>query len=300
MHKPLSIRLLENARGALTLAIIVGSLLVCFIGFLPPALAKLAVPNERFRRACSPPMTFFCRLWFACMAFAERHISRQGLIVDAEVAPSPRGRYLLIGNHQSWADILILLRVTQPQLPFPRFFIKQELIWVPLIGFATWALDMPYMKRYSKEQVRKNPALRGADMETTRRKCEVFRHLPSLIINYPEGTRFSHAKRDAQGSPYRHLLKPRVGGCAFIIEAMGDLLDGVLDLTIVYRGVEDPSFWDYCCGRLPEVRVSLRRLPVPEEEARRWIARSWAQKDRDIETWQAVPGAAASAQTPQT
>ena len=45
--------------------------------------------------------------------------------------------YLMTSNHQSWADILVLQKVTNRRVPSLKFFLKQELIWVPLLGLAT-------------------------------------------------------------------------------------------------------------------------------------------------------------------
>ncbi len=58
-----------------------------------------------------------------------------------------RGWYLVSSNHQSWVDILVLQRIFHGRIPFLKFFLKQELIWVPVIGLAWWALDFPFMKR---------------------------------------------------------------------------------------------------------------------------------------------------------
>lgn len=289
--------IVANLRGGLTLTVYVVSLVLAFtLGFLPAALVKLVVPHAGFRRGCTRVMIVFCRLWFDTMAVATNRIAGQRIVIDNQANPSPNGRYLLLGNHQTWTDILVLLHASQPHMPFVRFFLKQQMIWVPIIGFATWALDFPFMKRYSAEQLQQNPELRGKDLETTKRACEIFRHTPSLVINYPEGTRFTAAKHAAQESPYRHLLKPKVGGCAFIVESMGDVLDGMLDLTIAYRGVHTPTMWDFACGRIPEVRVRLRELPVPEVLARgdyqtnadnraamrAWMDNYWQDKDQEL------------------
>jgi 1-acyl-sn-glycerol-3-phosphate acyltransferase len=41
----------------------------------------------------------------------------------------------------------VLQRIFHGRIPFLKFFLKQELIWVPVIGLAWWALDFPFMKR---------------------------------------------------------------------------------------------------------------------------------------------------------
>ena len=112
--------------------------------------------------------------------------------------------YLMTSNHQSWADILVLQKVTNRRVPSLKFFLKQELIWVPLLGLAWWALDFPFMKRYSRAQLEKRPELKGKDMETTRKACEKYAHYPVSVMNFFEGTRFTEEKHRQQNSPYRH------------------------------------------------------------------------------------------------
>lgn len=290
--------LLATLRGIGTATFIVLSLFLLFFPFfLPLALIKLLVPHFRFRLGCTRAMVWVAWRWMACIDFAMDHIARQKIVIDNPVQNRPEARLLLISNHQSWADILVLIRVlAKSRLPFPRFFIKQQMIWVPIIGFATWALDFPYMKRYSREQVEKNPSLKGQDLETTRRACEIYRHQPVAVINFAEGTRSTAAKRQASGSPYKRLLKPKAGGTAFMLYAMGDVLDEVLEVAVVYRGSDNPTIWQYWCGTLPEVRAIVRPLAIPREyygrdyqndaefqdSFRNWMNDYWAGKDKEI------------------
>lgn len=203
--------------------------------------------------------------------------------------------YLVVSNHQSWVDILVLQRALNRRIPFMRFFIKQQLFWVPVIGQAWWALDFPFMRRYSKDQVRKNPALKGRDLETARRACEKFRDLPTSMMSFLEGTRLTEAKRDKQRSPYRNLLLPRVGGVSQVFHAMADSLKGVVDVTIVYQG-KAPTLWQLLCGRIPQVAVDIRRLDIdtqllgqdasdPDFRARlaNWADDLWQAKDERID-----------------
>lgn len=283
-------------RGVLSIALIVTSLFVLFLGFLPGALLKLAVPHARFRRACTRYMLVFCRLWLRCVEWATDHVSRQRIVIENTVPTDLNGRYLLIGNHQSWADILILVRTIRGTLPFPRWFMKRQLIWVPIIGFATWALDFPFMKRHTKEQVAQNPGLAEQDLQTTRQACEIYRYQSATIVNYAEGTRSTAAKRAARDSPFHTMLRPKAGGTAFMLEAMGDVLDGTVELMVAYRGTNKPSLWQYLCGQLPEVRVRLRPLHIPDsllrgdyrndpeyaQRFRDWLNAVWAERDAEI------------------
>jgi 1-acyl-sn-glycerol-3-phosphate acyltransferase len=210
----------------------------------------------------------------AAMAIAENWISVNSWGIDAVgpigwdvVLPEGlrKGGWYLVGcNHRSLVDIVVLQRVFNRRIPLLKFFLKRELIRVPFLGLAWWALDFPFMKRHTREEMERNPALRGEDLETTRRACERFRWTPVSVINFLEGTRFSEAKRIRKGSPYRHLLPPKAGGVAFALEAMGGMFERFLDVTIAYpRGT--PGFWDVLCGRLPLVVVRVESMPVPPE-----------------------------------
>jgi 1-acyl-sn-glycerol-3-phosphate acyltransferase len=193
-------------------------------------------------------------------------------------------------------DIPVLQQVFNRRIPFLKFFLKSQLIWVPVLGLAWWALDFPFMKRYSREQLEKHPEWRGKDVEATRKACEKYRELPVSVMNFVEGTRFTEAKHDRQKSPYRHLLHPRAGGIAFVLDAMGDMLHAVVDVTVFYP-CGRPGVLDLLAGRVRRVEVSVRTIPIPPEllggnyendEAFRrrfqdWLNDLWASKDTNLE-----------------
>lgn len=101
---------------------------------------------------------------------------------------SKKNWYLLICNHRSWADIVVLCVLFRKHIPMNKYFLKQQLAWVPFLGLACWALDMPFMKRYSRAYLLRHPERRGKDVETTRRSCEKFRLHPTTIVNFVEGS----------------------------------------------------------------------------------------------------------------
>ncbi|HSL62549.1 MAG TPA: acetyltransferase, partial [Desulfotignum sp.] len=127
---------------------------------------------------------------------------------------NPSEWYLVMSNHQSWVDILVLQKTLHRKIPMLKFFLKKELIWVPFLGLAWWALDFPFMKRYSKEFLAKYPHLKGKDLESTKKACQKFRHTPVSIMNFVEGTRYTPQK--AKHSAFSHLLTPKAGGIAFV------------------------------------------------------------------------------------
>jgi len=198
---------------------------------------------------------------------------------------------LVLANHQSWTDILLLQNTLRPHLPPLKFFTKRELLWLPFLGQAMWALDFPFMHRYSPAYLERHPEKRGKDLETTRRACAHFRHTPTAVINFVEGTRWTPEKHAAQGSPYPGLLKPRAGGTGFVLSALGDQLDRYVDVTLCYHTAR-PNFWRYLCGRLGPVDVIIEQGPLPEalrggdygedpafrEAVKTWLDERWQRK----------------------
>ena len=174
------------------------------------------------------------------------------------------GRYLVFCNHQSWVDIVVLQHCLNRRAPFMRFLLKQELIWVPFLGFCWWALDMAFLRRYSRAQLLKNPELRGKDLENATRACEKLKHIPVSMMTFPEGTRFTAAKHDQQNSPFKHLLRPRYGGIGQVLYSFDDALDHLIDVTIIYPdGV--PGIWQFVSGQVKRISVRVRLLPIGAE-----------------------------------
>lgn len=227
-------------------------------------LLKLLTPaGSRARDGLSRLAAAIAQTWAAVNVQLSAAFQRieWDIRIDADV--HPKGQYLVCANHQTWNDIFVLMRTFERRAPFFKFFLKQELIWVPVLGLAWWGLDYPFMKRSTPEQIKKNPALKGKDLETTRRACEKFRNQPVLILNFLEGTRFTATKHANQKSPYRHLLRPKAGGFAFALEAMGDKLHALLDVNIAYPDGA-VGFWEFLCGKVRRVVVEVRPLQVPE------------------------------------
>ena len=205
------------------------------------------------------------------------------------------GWYLLISNHLSGFDIAALTYVLRNNIPMLKFFLKKELLYVPFLGLGCWALDMPFMNRTSAKQLRKNPKLKGKDLETTRRSCEKFKTIPTSIINYVEGSRFTPEKKARQRSPYRYLLRPKAGGIAFTISAMGEQFTSLLNVTLVYPDSADNTLSEVMHGKVKRIVVRIESMPVPEVDDKqyfndaecraqfqRWLNGVWQQKDEQI------------------
>ncbi|MCT7947611.1 acyltransferase [Shewanella septentrionalis] len=215
------------------------------------------IPISLLRTATSHVLDFCASAWISVNGVIERCLHPVKIELSGDTDFSTKEWYMVIANHQSWVDILILQRVFNRKIPFLKFFLKQELIFVPILGLAWWALDFPFMRRYSTAQLRKNPKLKGKDIEITRKACAKFKAKPVSVMNFVEGTRFSKAKHQKQNSQFQHLLKPKAGGMAFALSAMGEQIHKLVDVSIYYPDAV-PSYWDYLTGKLPSVKVHIK------------------------------------------
>ena len=242
---------------------IVVSILIHFVPVITVTLVKVLIPWRISRLICTRIIIGISISWIHVnnLVFSFFHRTRWEIRGGEDL--SLEGWYLVLCNHQSWVDIFVLQRNLCGKIPFLKFFLKQELIWVPVMGIVWWAQDYPFMKRYSKEYLLKNPHKKGKDLEVTRKACEKFRTTPVSVMNFVEGTRITEAKRLRQKSPFQRLLRPKSAGTAFVLSARGREMNTIVDVTIAYpHGV--PSFWQFVCGNVSLIRMHIRTLAIHE------------------------------------
>lgn len=278
--------------GAISVVLLALNTLFWATPLLLLSLLKLALPLPAVRRPVDRALNALATNWISCNSAWLGWTQRHAWDVQGLEGLRPGGWYLVNCNHRSWVDIFVLQRVCNRRVPFLKFFLKQQLIWVPVIGLVWWALDFPFMRRHSEAAIRRNPTLRLQDLETTRRSCARFALIPTSVMNFAEGTRLTAAKHAAQGSPYRHLLKPKAGALALAMNVMGNQFSSLLDITLVYPD-GTPSFWDLACGRAGRVVVRVQERPLSadllggdysgdaayRERFQRWLGQIWLEKD---------------------
>ncbi len=259
------------------------------------SLLKLGLPAKRVRALTNRILNGIAGGWIACNSGWMRLTQRTTWDVRGLEDLDPRGWYMVNCNHQSWVDIFVLQHLLNNRIPLLKFFLKRQLLYVPIMGLAWWALDFPFMRRHSGAYLRKHREKRFDDLETTRRACEKFALVPTSVTNFPEGTRFSADKHRIEHSPYRHLLKPKAGALAQSLSVLGGKFHWLLDVTIVYPNGA-PSFWQFLCGNVQRIAVRARRLAIPPEfrtgdyagdpqfrkSIERWLQDLWHEKDRQI------------------
>jgi 1-acyl-sn-glycerol-3-phosphate acyltransferase len=292
------------ARGILA-SLLLGLNTLFWCGFLFLfALVKLIVPVKPVRAAVDRILNGIATRWVAGNSAWMRLTQRTQWDVAGFDDLAYRGWYLVNCNHQTWVDILVLQHLLNRRIPMLKFFLKQQLIYVPVIGLAWWALDFPFMRRHSDAYLKRHPAKRFDDVVATRRACEKFALVPTSVMNFAEGTRFTRAKHRSQKSPYRHLLKPKAGALALAIGVLGAKFDALLDVTIVYPDGA-PTFWEFLCGDLERVMVRAQRTPIPAEfrdgdyardpvyrkTFQHWLEAQWQGKDATIDALTGLPAA---------
>ncbi|MEM8815581.1 MAG: acyltransferase [Pseudomonadota bacterium] len=289
-------KLIRQLRGVLVFSGLTVNTMIWFVPLLLLALLKLTLPVAAVRRVLTRTLMWIGEQWVAANTLLLSGSGSGAWRASGVDALRPDGWYLVLCNHQTWVDIVVLQQIFNRRVPFLKFFIKQELVWFPLLGIGFWALDMPFMKRYSPSYLARHPEKKGKDLIATRKACEKFRHAPTSVLNFAEGTRFSEAKRDRRASPYRRLMPPRTGGVAIALSSMGELFEAVLDVTLYYPD-GPPSFWGMCCGDRVRVTAHVDALPLEEallagdyaedrnfrKRVNQWVGEVWRRKDARLE-----------------
>jgi len=280
--------------GIVVLVVTISTIIITTVIFTL-SIFKLIAPKGRARNAMTRWLSSLGELWVSVNKSLIWFYRDMEWDVQMPEGISHKGRYLIFCNHQSGVDILALQHCLNRRAPFGRYLLKQQLIWVPVLGVAWWALDMAFLRRYSRQELTKNPALRGKDLENAARACEKLKHIPVSMMTFPEGTRSTKAKREQQNSPYQHLLRPRYGGVGQILYSFDDALDSLIDVTIIYpHGT--PGVWQFISGQVRKISVRIELRPIDENirgrnfredseakgHLKNWLNGIWLEKDHLI------------------
>ena len=286
---------MENIKGVLGfVAVVINTLFWCLF-LLTIAIFKLLIPMESWKRLCTKLIINIGECWIYCNGLWIQALHRPRWNVEGFEELDSSNWYLAVANHQSWADIFVLQGITNRKIPMLKFFMKHVLIWVPVIGLAWWALDMPFLKRYTKEEIQKNPDLRGKDIKAMEKSFERYSRYPVSIFSFAEGTRFTKEKKDNQLSQFEYLLNPKIGGIGLTLTTM-PYIKLLLDFTIHYED-EKRSFWDFLCGRMSKADVRVRQINIPDnllsknyeddpifrENLKEWVYDIWSDKEKYLE-----------------
>ncbi|MDG2060559.1 MAG: acetyltransferase [SAR86 cluster bacterium] len=273
------------------LLIVLNTLFWCFF-LLSFAILKIFFPIEAWKVLCTKYIILIGECWIACNGIWIRYLHNPKWIVSGFESLNRDNWYLATANHQSWADIFILQGITNKKIPMLKFFMKDILFWVPVIGLAWWALDMPFLKRYSEEQLKKNPELRGKDISQMQSSFSRFARYPVSIFSFAEGTRYSESKHFIQESPFLNLLRPKLGGIGLALSTM-PYINQFVDFTISYEA-KKRTFWAFLSGKMSEVNIHVNIIDIPSilkgrdylndstyrENLKVWMNDIWKEKEK--------------------
>ena len=265
----------------------------CYVPIIIAGIVKLLLPVPVIWRTVSRFCDFMMYCWcegLAVLLHLNPHLQWE---VHGLEGLSKKNWYLLICNHRSWADIVVLCVLFRKHIPMNKYFLKQQLAWVPFLGLACWSLDMPFMKRYSRAYLLRHPERRGKDVETTRRSCEKFRLHPTTIVNFVEGSRFTQEKHQQTHSTFQNLLPPKAAGIAMALNVLGKQFDKLLNVTLCYPDNNRQPFFDMLSGKLTRIVVHVDLQPIADElhgdyindksfkrHFQQWLNSLWQEKDR--------------------
>lgn len=286
---------LHSLCGFVSFIYIISNLSFWIIPVILLAVIKLMVPVSRIKVRSYQAMIWIYGIAVKINDFLLFGIMKNKLHIQNPGALNKERNYLILSNHQSWADILILQSFLNKNTPPIRFIVKRELIFMPLIGLICWAYEYPFVRRGSLKSKKETNHKTSKDMYTIRNKIDHMSSSNLSIINFVEGTRFNILKSKKFASRYKHLLNPHAGGLFHILKNYGEKLDTVLNFTIVY-GCRAPFFWKFIGGRCRHILVDLQEiqkedlmtsLGATNEEIHfnavsNWLKELWKEKDEKM------------------
>ena len=281
----------ENIIGITSITILVLNTFILSCLLIPLGIIKFFLPITTLKVLFTKFIIKVGELWiFTNKIWVKALHNPKWQIIGKENIKSD-GWTIATSNHQSFADIFLLQDITNRKMPMLKFFMKHVLIYVPVIGLSWWALDMPFLKRYTKKQLENNPELHGKDVREMKRALKHYALYPVTVFSFAEGTRFTIKKNLHQKSPFKNLLKPKEGGLATALSLVNEI-DSLIDFTIKFD-TKKRSFWDYLCGRMNSVKVIIREIKIPAKflnidllenkilrsEFKDWLHDIWNEKD---------------------
>ena len=277
--------------GIFSSFILVSNTLILAVLMIPLGVIKFLIPLKTLRASFTRIIIKIGELWIDVNSSWVIYLHKPNIEITGEENLNGDSWFLSTSNHQSAADIFIVQYITNRKIPMLKFFIKYELIYVPVIGICWWALDMPFLKRYTQKQIKKNPKLKGRDYKKMKKSLEHYSLHPVSIFSYAEGTRFTEKKHKLQKSEFTNLLKPKEGGMALALSVIPSI-KFLIDITIIYESPKR-SFWDYLCGRLKNIKIFVKKIEIPKEflneklaeddrlrsNFKAWLNNIWKDKD---------------------
>ncbi|MCB1189085.1 MAG: 1-acyl-sn-glycerol-3-phosphate acyltransferase [Leptospiraceae bacterium] len=268
-----------------------------YIFFFPISIIKWVVPILSVKKFCTKVLIWIAAFWIDGNSLTIALTQKINWHIEGDDFLPVKGWNIVLCNHRSWVDIVVLQKLLNRRAPMLKFFCKEELRKIPILGFIWWALDFPFVKRYTREYLRKHPEAKDSDVQLIKDACEKFKLAPVSVMSFVEGTRFTLDKQKRQNSPYKNLLIPKVQGVSAVLDAMNEQMEGLIDVTIMYSA-EKVVFTDLFLGNVKHIVVKLKFHPIPKEllgkdfqkdgvyrkQLTQWVETLWKEKDITIDS----------------
>ena len=127
-------------RGVIAASILVVNTVVLSPVLIVVSLLRFIIPLRGWQRLCTSMAIAIAELWISINSFWMWLTQTMQWDIEGIEALDKNHWYLVTSNHQSYADILILQHLLNRKIPMLKFFLKQQLIWVPVIGLS-WSID---------------------------------------------------------------------------------------------------------------------------------------------------------------
>lgn len=295
--------ILPTFKGVSGYVLVTINTIFIFILFFPVALVKKIFHNDNIAKICLWYLHKMGKTWIIINYLIVKLLSgiKWEVTGSEKVNNLPQNKwYLLISNHQSWNDVFILQFLLNRKLPFQKYLVKEKMRSFPMMGFVWEALDCPFLKRsqLAEKQDFSAGIESGSDIENIKKKCVQFKLTPATITTFIEGTRYTVVKHDEQNSPYKYLLKPKIGGIAAILEELHNEIRGIIDVSICYLP-RKLSFWDLFAGNINKISARIDFIELPDwllekyknnikyeqykTEFNEWINTLWLCKDNYLQ-----------------
>ncbi|XP_048396479.1 1-acyl-sn-glycerol-3-phosphate acyltransferase gamma-like [Stegostoma tigrinum] len=192
---------------------------------------------------------------------------------------------IVILNHNFEIDFLCGWAMCERHgvLGSSKVLAKKELLYVPLIGWTWYFLEIVFCKRRWDE-----------DRETVVNGLKALRDYPEYMwfLLYCEGTRFTEKKHrismevaESKGLPkLKYHLLPRTKGFTTTVKYLRGTVAAVYDVTLNFRDNKNPTLLGILHGKQYHADMCVRRFPledIPEDESEcaAWLHRLYQEKD---------------------
>ena len=247
------------------------NLLLGFALLLPISIISWLMPLPVVSRGCVFIANHIYRIAVKLDTFWMQQVLGIELVVKgtANTHQAP----VVICNHQSWFDIPLVQHVITGNGPIIKFLIKREIVWIPIIGWICLALKFPRLRRGNKE------GSGESDFSIIQNASKGHGNESGALLIFPEGTRFSEAKKVNQKVPYHNLLKPKAGGLK-MIKQHTKTNTSLVDITIDYHQ-KNVHIWNCLRAEPRKITITLEHYSLADiDNIETWLSNRWLEKDK--------------------